>query len=322
MLSTDQIIESFRTLFKETLKTSLVIFKIMIPVSIAIKVLEVTGIIKYFGLLLSPFMYLLGLPGEIGIVWATTIITNIYGGMIAYFALSREFPLNVAQVSILTNLMLIAHTFPVELQVAKKVGIRLPVMFLVRFGFALISGLILNFILTSFNLLQEPSSMSWVPIPTVTKNISEWLLGELGNYALIILVIFSLLLLMRILKYIGVIHLITKTLRPIVGLLGISPSVIPITVVGLTLGLLYGGALIISETKTNKIDGLEVFYSMVLMGLCHSLIEDSLLMISLGANSIIVFAYRILFALTMTYCMVAIVERLKSGRVRKFILNS
>ena len=55
---------------------------------------------------------------------------------------------------------------------------------------------------------------------------------------------------------------------------------------------------------------MDVFYAFVLMGLCHSLIEDSLLMISMGAHWSMVFIFRMIFALLVTFVVVKITKRL------------
>ncbi len=77
-----------KNVFVDACKTSFTLFKIIIPVSIIVKILSELGLIDVIGESLSPVMGLVGLPGDFGIVWATTMITNIYGGMIAFFNLS------------------------------------------------------------------------------------------------------------------------------------------------------------------------------------------------------------------------------------------
>ena len=143
------IIVSYQFLKKllfDTFKTALNLFKIMIPVSLMVKVFEYFDVIPLIGKVLSPLMQIIGLPGELGIVWATTMITNIYGGMLAFYSISQNMHFTTAQVTIMCSLMLVAHTLPVELRVAHKAGTKLFTMFLIRFGFALLSGFCLHII--------------------------------------------------------------------------------------------------------------------------------------------------------------------------------
>ncbi len=91
------------------------------------------------------------------------------------------------------------------------------------------------------------------------------------------------------------------------------------TVIGLSMGILYGGALIIKEAKEKDIPKMDVFYAFVLMGLCHSLIEDSLLMLSMGANWIMVFIFRMVFALLITWLLVRFLRIFPEGRLVKWL---
>jgi hypothetical protein len=61
----------------DTFKTTFTLLKIVIPVSIIVKILSELGLIELIGKGLSPVMGLAGLPGDFGIVWATTMITNM-----------------------------------------------------------------------------------------------------------------------------------------------------------------------------------------------------------------------------------------------------
>lgn len=315
------MIRFFRELISDTLKTAFVLFKIMIPISIVVKILQETGAISYIGIALFPLMKYVGLPGEMGLVWATGMITNLYGGILAFISISAPIHLSIAQVSVLSLMMLTAHTFPIELRIANKSGVRLFVMFIIRFGFAFISGIILNIIYTSLNILQEPSTIMLKPSINQNPTIFEWALSEIQNYGVILCFIFTLMFLLKLLKKIGFIDVITRWFAPVLNILGIGKEVTTIAIVGLTLGVVYGGALIINESQTKKINKLDIFYSMTLMGLCHSVIEDTLLMISLGAHYSGVLVFRVVFALLLTYVIVQTTKHLPDSFIRKWIIT-
>lgn len=77
----------FKSLFDEIVTVSWPLFKLMVPIIVLVKVLEELGGIAIFGQWLGPLMALVGLPQEMGLVWAATIATNIYGGMIVLYSL-------------------------------------------------------------------------------------------------------------------------------------------------------------------------------------------------------------------------------------------
>jgi len=177
----------FSTIFKQSIKTSIILFKIMIPISIIVKLLQFTGAIEYIGMALYPLMKFVGLPGEMGLVWATGMLTNLFGGVLAFINLSAGLNLSIAQVTIISVMMLIAHTFPIELTIARKTGVKFITMFVVRFGFAFLFGVLLNFIYKSFDYLQEPAILTIKPSSMVNTSLWFWALNELKNYFIIYL---------------------------------------------------------------------------------------------------------------------------------------
>ncbi|NVO04090.1 MAG: hypothetical protein HXX09_15445 [Bacteroidetes bacterium] len=295
--------------------------KIMVPVSIIVKLLQISGGIEIIGSALAPIMKLVGLPGEMGLVWATGMITNLFGGVIAFINLSGNHPLTVAQITILATMMLVAHTFPIELQIARKSGLKLITMLFIRFGFAFLFGLILHTFYSQFNLLGETAIIKLKPDLIQDLTILGWIKNELKNYLIIFLFIFSLMFLIKLLKVLGIIKLITKLISPLLRFLGISESVTTITIVGLTLGIVYGGVLIINESKSNEIKRRDIFYSMTLMGLCHSVIEDSILMISIGGHYSGIIIGRIILSLIITFIIVKITSRFSDALFGKLFLN-
>jgi len=293
----------------------------MIPISIIVKLLQYTGAIDYIGMALYPLMKFVGLPGEMGLVWATGMITNLFGGVLAFINLSAGLNLTIAQVTIISVMMLIAHTFPIELTIARKTGVKLLTMFIIRFGFAFLFGVLLNIIYKSFNYLQEPAVLHIKQNIIANNSLWYWALNELKNYLIIYLFVFSLMLLLEILKRIGVIELITKALSPLLGFLGIGNGVITITIVGLTLGVVYGGALIINETKTKSINRRDIFYAMVMMGIFHSIIEDSILMISLGGHYTGVVIGRFIFTVVVVFLLVKLTKPLSDKTFNRLFLT-
>jgi hypothetical protein len=297
--------EFFISLFKDVFHTVLILFRIMIPVSIIVKILQMLGIIQVIGDALYPVMQYTGLPGEMGLVWATGMITNLFGGIIAFLNISGGMDLSIAQVTTLSIMMLVAHTFPIELVIARKTGVRLVAMFIIRFLFAFLFGVFIFQLYNIFGLHTETAQIAWRPEAMPDNSLSSWALSELKNYLVIICFIFCLMLLLRILKKIGVIDLITRALNPFLKFLGIGKEVSTIALVGLTLGVVYGGALIINEVKSNpNIPKKDIFYAMVLMGLCHSVIEDTILMVSLGATFTGVFIIRLLLSMLVVFLLV------------------
>jgi len=103
-----------KELVRDTTATSGELLKITVPAVIATKILEELGLIVYISMALEPVMGLMGLPGALGLVWATGIMTSLYGVVGVYAALAPGLELTSAQVTVLCSVILIAHSLPVE----------------------------------------------------------------------------------------------------------------------------------------------------------------------------------------------------------------
>ncbi len=306
-----------KNVFVDACKTSFTLFKIIIPVSIIVKILSELGLVDIIGKNLSPVMGLVGLPGDFGIVWATTMITNIYGGMIAFFQLSLTNSYSVAQVTVLATMMLIAHTLPVEVRIAQKAGVRAWFTILFRVGCAFIIGIILSFIFTNFKILQNENNVIWQPGIT-DPNLTQWVIDQLRNYAMIFLIIFGLMSLIYVLKKYGVMQKLNNLMEPGLRALGMSKNAAPVTIIGITLGLSYGGGLIIKEAKEKMLSKKDAFLSLCLMGLSHSLIEDTLLMVAIGANLIGILGARIIFTIVVMFVLIKFIKHISKNSFERF----
>lgn len=312
---------ALRGLLTETWRTSLILFRIMIPVSIVIKILKETGLIELIGAGFAPLMEIIGLPGAMGLVWVTGMVTNLYGGILAFVALSADHPLTVAQVTTLTTMMLVAHSLPVELQVARKAGASLPAIFAVRVGGGYLIGTILYLGYRLTGTLGGPSTISWAAIGPTDPSLAAWALGEARNYGMIFVIIAVLLILMAILKKFGVLALMDRLFGPVLSFIGIGREVTTLSIIGMTLGLAYGGALIIREAQTGRIAPRDRFFSMAFLSLFHSFIEDTLLMASLGGHFSGLLVVRALFAVGVVFAIVRLTGRMSDERFARYFLS-
>ncbi len=109
---------------------------------------------------------------------------------------------------------------------------------------------------------------------------------------------------MKLLRAVGMLNLLERLLTPVLPHFGMTGKAAPITVVGMLMGLGYGGALIIREAQTGKLGKEEAFNAMLLLGLCHSLFEDTLLMAAIGGKFIGILWGRMAFSLFFLYLWV------------------
>lgn len=306
------------SIFNPWKRTCKILFKILIPISILIKILQETGGINYVSNFFDPLMQLMGLPGEMGIVWASAIFGNLYGGLLAFYSLQSTVSLTVAQATILMTALLIAHSFLMEVVVVYKAGLKWIPIVLFRLGMAVVVGMFLNFFYTATGLLQEPASQIMTLSAPADQSIAAWVINELKNYVSITLIILALIATLEILKRIGLIEKLNKLLEPILNFIGMTSKIVPLTIIGLTLGLAYGGALIIDETRATSISKKDIFYSLLLMSLFHSIIEDTMLVASAGGNWSGIILFRFIFAFITTAILIRITRNWDDTKMDKY----
>ncbi|MCB5161577.1 hypothetical protein [Marinomonas algarum] len=309
----------FHGLFREIFDVTWTLYKIMVPMIIVIKVVEELGGIELLSLWLGPVMSIVGLPSEMGLVWATTLVTNMYAGLVVFMSLDTE--LTVAQVSVLSILLLLAHSLPVEVAVAKRAGVGIVATLTIRLGGGLLMGWLLHQYYHHFGVLNTPTEVVWRPESKVDASYLVWAIEQVKSLVMIFVVIAVLMTFLRLLKLLGIEKLMGIVLRPILSVLGISREATNLTIVGITLGMSFGGGLLINEAKRGHITPRDIFIAMMLLNLMHSMIEDTLLVLLIGANFTTVFWGRIVFSIVVIAILAFVVKRMDETRCQKYLYS-
>jgi len=296
------LLKPFADLLKEVGLIALDLYKILIPVIVLVKILSEFGAIDILGQALAPLMGLMGLPGEMGLVWAVAIFTNLYGAIAALIAIYPAEGLSVAQITVLSTIMLICHALPVELALCNKVGASYRLLGPLRFFGALVFGILYHWYASFFESLGEEATIIWVEQRT-EETLLDWALNQIVNLAFVFLILFCLLLLMRILKKIGFTRLVVYLLSPVLYLIGISKKAAPIAMFGLLAGITFGSGLLLAEAKESKLETRDVVLVLSFLSLCHGIVEDTTLMLLLGADLTGILLGRVLFALVVVALM-------------------
>ena len=316
-----QVIERFiGELVKDILNITCTLFKVMIPILILIKIIEELDGIILLSQMLGPLMQVVGLPDSMGLVWATTLLTNIYGGLIVLITIDD--PLSVAQASVLGSMMLLAHSLPIEATIAKKAGVSLWITLLFRLGGSLLFAWILHLTYQMTDTLNQPAQMLWSPAIVERSSYFDWTLEQLQNLMMVFAVISILLFTLKVLKILGIEKLMAILLKPFLRLLGVSQEATNITIIGATLGLSFGGGLLINEAQKGHVAARDVFTSIMLLNLLHSLIDDTLLILLIGADFNSIFWGRIIFSILVIAALAATVRKLPLTFSERYLYRS
>ncbi len=307
-----------REILTDSYQTILILFRILIPALILVKILDYFGATEYLSALTQPLMAPMGLPDMAGLIWATTMIANIYTGVAVFLALADPAEWTTAQTTCLAMLMLSTHNMVVELRIAQQSGCRLLTQLLFRLFSAVVFCYICYQLFETMQWLQQPAEFLW-QAPPMDETFSGWIIAQTMSLLKIAVVIVVLIALLRLFKKIGVERLLEILLTPIFQIMGLGREAVTITVVGFTLGLAYGGGLLIKEARSGDIEQADVFSSISLLGICHSLIEDTFLVLIIGANLNTVLILRLLLSILVISILVKLVKRMSDKTRHRYL---
>ncbi|MDC3173615.1 hypothetical protein OA966_03540 [Alphaproteobacteria bacterium] len=303
-------------IFQETTKIFWILFKVILPVVIVIRALELIGAIPFLAKFLEPLTSFIGIDGSLGLVWMAAILVNIYAGLAAFASLQAIFDYSVAETTILGLIILIAHSLPIEVAIAKKSRISWIFNLSFRFINAIVAGKILNLIFTKYELFNEPNQ-SVLQVPNELVSNFEWATLQIQNFFIIFLIIFFIISTINILKVFGVWSLIINIMKIPLSYLGMSEKVANIILIGLTLGISFGGGFLIEESKKNNISKKDILLSLSFLSLCHSIIEDTILILLLGSHISGILFFRFIY----TVIIILLMKILLETKMQKFILS-
>ncbi|WP_255032335.1 hypothetical protein [Bordetella genomosp. 1] len=276
--------------------------KIMVPIMALVQVAQWLGWIEALGQAFGPVMGLLNLPAGAGIVWIASVLVGLYGAIAALIGLSATLDMTTGQFSALASMILFAHSLPVEQAIVRRAGASFWATTGLRLGAAVIYGGAVSWLSHWSGWLTEPMSFQWLQgsqdvIDPADYTLWQWLHATAFSLLLTYAVILALLVLLDVMKRIGLTALITRALTPVLRWVGLDASVAPVTMVGTLLGLSYGGALIIEEAERLQLSARTRFLALSWLSLSHSLIEDTALVMALGADGWVVLGGRVVLTL-------------------------
>ncbi len=277
-------------------KTTLWLLKIIIPISLAVSILQYTGVIEMIARYLSPVFSVIGLPGEAAIVFITSIMMSLY----APIAIIATLPLNPRDVIILSVMCLIAHNMIVETAVQSKTGSRYLTMFLLRIISAFVAAYFLNLMLPASietNLVAADAR----EYLSFTDMLQAWLVSSFWLIVKILLIITGLMLLQNILKEFKILDIISRSLAPLMSVMGLPRNCSFLWFVAHILGLTYGSAVMIDEVESGELSRHDANLLNYHIAVNHSTLEDTLLFAAIGVPVLWMIVPRFVLAIVIVW---------------------
>ncbi len=271
-------VHAFRSSLPQGIKTSVWLLKLTIPVAFVVFLLDYFGALLLVAELTAPLFALFGLSGNAAVILITSFFTNNYS-VIAVMA-TLDMPLREGL--ILANMCLISHTLIVESGIQRKTGSNPVRMVLVRISASFLAAWILNTFLPSFEGTIRAGAV--LERQGFWPDLLVWM-QSIGTTAIKILVLVNILLIFqKILQELGILKWLVKPFHPLLKLMGLPRSTGFLWIVAYTLGLSYGGAVMIHQTSEGKLSQQEADLLNHHVAVSHSQLEDTLLYAALGLS--------------------------------------
>lgn len=298
---------------------TITLFKVLIPALIVVRLLEQAGFVDLIAQLLAPIMHLIDLPPLAGLIWATAMLTNIYAGLVIMITYASDWTL--AQVTCMGMLMLGAHNLLVEVSIARKAGCRIVPQALLRITSAFSLAWLLSWFYSDNPTMQQTHAFIWQPEIRGADWLT-WAETQVASLFWTAIIIFVLVSVLQVLKATGIERMLERALKPLLKLIGISEKALSMTLIGMTLGLAFGGGLLIREAERGELTPREILSAISLLGLCHSLIEDTLLIALTGASLWAVIGCRLAWALLLIACIARLIPLIPQRNMDRWFATS
>ena len=272
------------------------LLKIMLPISLAVRLLQYYGVIAWCAQWLDPVFQYLGLPGASAIAFLTGASVTTY----ACLAVMLSMTLTLRQATIIAIMVLICHALPLECTVVKRVGSKPFKMGLIRILGAFAAAFYLNMVLPEMN---EPFGHVMAADVEVglTEVMREWLASSVRLSLMIMGIIYSLMVIQRVLDDLGIMYKLVKPIEPLMTFFGLPRNAAYLWLVGNVLGISYGSAVMISLEESGQIskeEANEVNYHLIMN---HSMLEDTMVFATAGISAVWILTTRILFAFLLVW---------------------
>lgn len=265
---------------KAGVRTGLWISRMMLPITLGVAMLKYLGVIGVMTEYLTPVFKYIGLTGEGVLVFLTSIFASLYAAIAVIATLDLDFRM----VTILAVMGLICHNLIIETVIQRKAGADGVSMVVLRIASALLAAWVLNLIIPADytgNLVLSHITTS-ENATTMGEMLWGWGRSMLELLPMMFALILSLNILQQILREFGLIEKLTRPLSSLMKVMGLPTQTSFLWVVMNSLGLAYGGAVLIAEISSNEIPQRDAKLLNTHIALNHSTLEDTFLFLAIG----------------------------------------
>lgn len=273
-----------------TLKVSLMMLKVFIPLSLLTVVLREFGLIALISPFFAPVTTLLGLPGEAAIALLAGFTNTIYAALATAAALD----LTPRQVTILGVVLGIAHSLFVETGILTNLRMATVRIALFRIVVGLVSGMIMHALM--------PAEVSGVIMQPNVQSAFSWA-GAVLHIGIIsvqiVVIIFLITFGYELLAGWKHADWVRSRFTGLTTGIGMSDRALVPWLVGFFVGITYGAAMLYQFVENKQLNHKDTCLVTVFLCLAHAIIEDTMLFVVAGGNFWWILLTRVIMAVVV-----------------------
>lgn len=299
------------------LKTTWTLSKFIFPITVLIVILQYTPVLPWIIDLVSPIMGIFGLRGDAAIPLVLGNALNLYAGIAGILSLE----LTVKEVFIIAVMLSFSHNIFIETTVALKVGVKLWVVLLVRFGLAAISAIVINLVwsggseIAQYGMAPKAAAIpeGWLEITLLGLQKASFGVLQLA------MIVIPLMIIIQYLKDKLYLQKFSQKIAPFTKVLGIAPNASMTLVSGLVIGLAIGAGVMIQAVKEDGVSKKDATLVFIFLVACHAVVEDTLIFIPLGIPIWPLLLLRLGIAFVLTIIIAAIWRRTEHTKRKELL---
>ncbi len=131
--------------------------------------------------------------------------------------------------------------------------------------------------------------------------LKDGFFGSLSSVFNMAIIIIPLMVIMEVLRDSKILEKISKILKPISNFFDVSEEAMFPLVIGLIFGLAYGAGVIIDAVQEKDLSKKDLYIVIIFLVACHSVLEDTLVLMAIGASGTLLLIIRVLSAIIVTF---------------------
>jgi len=273
------------------------LLKIILPISLAVRLLQYTGWLGTFAGWMEPAFGFIGLPGETAIVFITSVFCPLY----APIALITSMSLGLREATILTLMCLVSHNLILESSVQAKTGSGFWEMTALRIGMSFVIALSLHAVMPRGDWGVLGVTADAEMCGSLGEVLGLWLRSSLRVVVTILVVVTALIILHAILEEFRLMGGLSGVFAPMMRLFGLPCDAAFLWIVGNVVGLAYGGAIMMEYMEEGKLSRREGNLLNYHLAMNHSLLEDTIIFVAIGIPVLWIILTRFTFAIIVVW---------------------